>query len=247
MVWRLDWPALRQKKLQAGISGIIFLLCWGMQTLAAMVAATLPGEGFGLQSWAFALAATSVCVSYVGSALWMLERHRAGNIALWITSLLSLAGAWVTLPHTGAGIEWWLWKLQPIVSGLMLGLPLAAMLLGHWYLNWPGMQLAPLRRLILGMGVVAIVGTLLSGFAFANFWAGSPTMGMNMIAFLALRWLFGLVGILALTWMAYQTLKIPNTQSATGILYVAVIGSFVGELAALLLPNLMQAAAVMPL
>ena len=39
----------------------------------------------------------------------------------------------------------------------------------------------------------------------------------------------------ALIWMAWQTLKIPNTQSATGILYVAVIGVFVGELTGLLL------------
>jgi formate-dependent nitrite reductase membrane component NrfD len=35
--------------------------------------------------------------------------------------------------------------------------------------------------------------------------------------------------------MVWETLKIPNTQSATGILYVAVIGTFVGELTGLLL------------
>ena len=38
-----------------------------------------------------------------------------------------------------------------------------------------------------------------------------------------------------LTFMAWHTLKIPNTQSATGILYAAVIGTFLGELTALLL------------
>jgi len=38
-----------------------------------------------------------------------------------------------------------------------------------------------------------------------------------------------------LAWMAWQTLKIPNTQSATGILYVAVITVFIGELTSLLL------------
>jgi hypothetical protein len=35
--------------------------------------------------------------------------------------------------------------------------------------------------------------------------------------------------------MAWKTLKIPNTQSATGILYVGVIGTFLGELTAMLL------------
>jgi hypothetical protein len=35
--------------------------------------------------------------------------------------------------------------------------------------------------------------------------------------------------------MARRTLEIPNTQSATGILYVAVLGVFTGELTGLLL------------
>ena len=60
-------------------------------------------------------------------------------------------------------------------------------------------------------------------------------MSVSWLLFVVLRWSFGLVGVLALVWMAWQTLKIPNTQSATGILYVAVIGVFVGELTGLLL------------
>ena len=44
------------------------------------------------------------------------------------------------------------------------------------------------------------------------------------------RWLSGLVGTAVLTTMSWYTLKIPNTQSATGILYVAVICVFLGEL-----------------
>ena len=44
-----------------------------------------------------------------------------------------------------------------------------------------------------------------------------------------------LAGVLGLTAMTWQTLKIPNTQSATGILYVAVIFAFLGELTSQLL------------
>jgi hypothetical protein len=51
----------------------------------------------------------------------------------------------------------------------------------------------------------------------------------------ALRWIAGILGTAVLTAMAWQTLKIPNTQSATGILYVAVIATFLGELTSLLL------------
>ena len=35
--------------------------------------------------------------------------------------------------------------------------------------------------------------------------------------------------------MTWYTLKVPNTQSATGILYVAVITTFLGELSGQLL------------
>ena len=41
--------------------------------------------------------------------------------------------------------------------------------------------------------------------------------------------------VLRMIWMAWRTLDIPNTQSATGILYVAVLGVFIGELTGLLL------------
>jgi hypothetical protein len=53
--------------------------------------------------------------------------------------------------------------------------------------------------------------------------------------FIALRWLSGLLGTLALAILTWQTLKIPNTQSATGILYAGVICAFIGELTAQLL------------
>jgi hypothetical protein len=43
--------------------------------------------------------------------------------------------------------------------------------------------------------------------------------------------------------MTWLTLKIPNTQSATGILYAAVILAFIGELTA----QLMSDAASYPL
>ena len=53
--------------------------------------------------------------------------------------------------------------------------------------------------------------------------------------FLALRWLAGLIGTLVMAGMTWQTLKVPNTQSATGILYAGMILAFIGELTAALL------------
>jgi hypothetical protein len=123
-----------------------------------------------------------------------------------------------------------------VTSGLVLGITFAAMLLGHWYLNSPGMELDPLRRLLEFMGLAVVAQMLMSAVGLSGelHFLGSEPHAAWWI-FVLLRWSFGLVGVLALIVMAWQTLKIPNTQSATGILYVAVIGTFVGELMALLL------------
>lgn len=124
--------------------------------------------------------------------------------------------------------------LSHLTSGLLLGLTMAAMLLGHWYLNAPGMELEPLRRLLILLGVVVLLHAVVCG---TGLWleATSRHLATTWWLFVALRWLFGLVGVAALTVMAWKTLEIPNTQSATGILYVAVIGAFVGETMSLLL------------
>jgi hypothetical protein len=58
------------------------------------------------------------------------------------------------------------------------------------------------------------------------------------LAILALRWLAGLVGLPVLLWMSRKTLEIPNTQSATGILYVACLAAITGELASQLLGSI---------
>ncbi|MEX2315746.1 MAG: hypothetical protein WD669_01250 [Pirellulales bacterium] len=126
-------------------------------------------------------------------------------------------------------------NISKVTSGLLLGLTFAAMLLGHWYLNSPGMQLAPLHRLLSAAALAVVLQAVVSAIGLACEYHYAPSLSIQWVLFLALRWSFGIVGVLGLLWMAWQTLKIPNTQSATGILYVAVIGVFIGELAASLL------------
>ena len=106
------------------------------------------------------------------------------------------------------------------------------MFLGHWYLNTPTMELLPLRRLVVLMAIallaraaVSATGILLQASGFdVMFWI-----------FITLRWLSGLLATLLLTGMTWYALRVPNTQSATGILYAAVILTFIGELTSQLL------------
>jgi hypothetical protein len=55
------------------------------------------------------------------------------------------------------------------------------------------------------------------------------------VIFIALRWLAGLLGTAMLALMTWYVLKVPNTQSATGLLYASLILTFIGELTSLLL------------
>jgi hypothetical protein len=203
----------------------------GLATLAVL---TLFHRSVGA-AW---LAGSAAVLSFFGAASWLYEAPKPGKIILWLVALMSLAAAIVAATSRPGSLTSAdsLWTAATIpTSGLVLGLTMAAMLLGHWYLNAPGMSLAPLRRLILAASIAVCVQALLSGYDVATTLASTADVSTHWLLFVALRWSFGICGVLALFWMTWRTLDIPNTQSATGILYVAVIGVFVGELAAALL------------
>jgi hypothetical protein len=110
------------------------------------------------------------------------------------------------------------------------------MLLGHWYLNAPGMRVDALRRMIdLALAAWAAQTAVALAAAATSAGVGGRPVDAATMAMVSLRWLAGLVGLPVLLWMSRKTLDIPNTQSATGILYVACIAAIVGELAAQLL------------
>ena len=145
-----------------------------------------------------------------------------------------------------------------LLSGCLIGLTVNAMLLGHWYLNAPGMRVDALRRsidqtlvvwaLLLVVTLVGVGWQFTTAGAAGTGWldrsgaavaaaAGGGTAGLDQtgLALLWLRWLAGLVGLPVLLVMSRKTLDIPNTQSATGILYVACLAVILGELTAQLL------------
>jgi hypothetical protein len=166
------------------------------------------------------LAIVAAVMSYVGAIVWLYEKKTAGWWLLVLIAAIHLGGLATGLPSTGGGLPAWI-LLDRATSALLLGFTFAAMLLGHWYLNTPSMKLEPLKKLVLGMALLAVVRGLMSGWGIVNGWsllAEGGGAGSLLLAFL---------GLCLMTW---ETLRIPNTQSATGILYVAVILSFLGEL-----------------
>jgi hypothetical protein len=175
-------------------------------------------------------------LSYTGSVLWLYEKPRAGIVALALLSAVSLWGAWqaTAWPAADGALGTVLCALDPLSGGLVLGFTMAAMFLGHWYLNSPGMAIGPLMRLVVLIGAAVCLRAAVEAAAL-DLELRSTAIGSDQVLFLVLRWLSGIIGAFALAVMAYRTLKIPNTQSATGILYVCVIATFLGELVSLLM------------
>lgn len=205
----------------------------GLNALAALVIWLAPQAGSHV--WPAVVAAVA---SYLAAASWLYEKAGPGLLALAAAAATSLTGALLNEPSRlpgAANSARWLGPADPATGGAVLGVTMAAMLLGHWYLNAPGMSLAPLFRLIhLMIAVLAVRAALAAGGLFLT-WHAGENFDLTQWLFVALRWLTGLVGAIIVALMARETLKVPNTQSATGILYVGVIVTFIGELTSLLL------------
>src|SRR5215471_3557936 len=126
-------------------------------------------------------------------------------------------------------------------SAALLGGACTAMILGHWYLIIPSMQVAHLQSLVkihIASMVVRIVVVGAAVFVAMVTW--EPGLGPSFRSYITslngiffwLRVLFGLAGPALLSYLTWETAKIRSTQSATGILYVDFFTVVVGEVLA---------------
>jgi hypothetical protein len=221
-------------------SGFFRVHLWvlmGLNTFASLVIISDRGAFGSAGQVLLALAICCVVISYIGAAVWLYEKHRAGSAMLYAVALVSLLAAALATPWSSSAtpLSILLGILDLVTGGMVLGSTLAAMLLGHWYLNTPTMELVPLKRLILLMAAAIILrGGLCAAGLLLQLGAGQ-SLETGFWIWLSLRWLSGLLGTIVLAKLAWETLKVPNTQSATGILYALVILAFIGELTAQLL------------
>lgn len=159
--------------------------------------------------------------------------------ARWM-SIPSLLGGYafyrVQSDLTGAEglIPWIAW----ILGGCIFCAALFAMNLGHWYLNVHGIPLAHLKRATNVFGSCLIARLLWDAWFLAT---GKVFYGGEWISFvkfmtrldgflLLIAFSFGLLFPLASLCFVHGTLKLKNTQSTTGILYVILCAVLIGDL-----------------
>ena len=190
------------------------------------------------QSMLFTLVLTIAALSYVGAVIWLYEKSRSGQWILTALTLLTLFTAYKSsvLPSASTPTHHVMLIADIITSGLVVGSVMTAMLLGHWYLNTPTMNLIPLRKLLWLCVIATVLRALLSGSGTALTLLQTDVTNTWWI-FVSLRWISGIIGSLGLIYMTFLTLRVPNTQSATGILYAATIVVFIGELTARVLAD----------
>ena len=228
------------KHVSSGFYRVHLWVLLGLNTFASLVVySQRDALAEPLMSWqlVLGLAIALVAISYVASVVWLYENLQLGSVLILVLAAVALVAAifatsWAKVVEPVAVA---LAILDLASSGVLLGVTLAAMFLGHWYLNTPTMELLPLRRLVSFMAIAILIRTFVSGAGLALQLGDPQPVSMLFWVFVAFRWLSGLLGTLAMAAMSWYALKVPNTQSATGILYAGVILAFLGELIAMLL------------
>jgi hypothetical protein len=119
----------------------------------------------------------------------------------------------------------------------MSGVALMDMLLGHAYLTASKMTMRPFVRLHVSLAVITVVRAICAiGVAMIMLRSRPIELFWDRFGlFVVTRWLVGLAVPVVFIYMAYNCIKRRATQSATGILYVAGVLIFIGEIIGLYL------------
>lgn len=131
-------------------------------------------------------------------------------------------------------------------SSLFLGAATLGMLFGHWYLAKPKMPLAPFKNITLVFFAATVVQLCVAAVAAAAYFLRLPLFDPRLLErlfrfgdlgiFFVFRLIIGTFASLLLSYLTFTTLadenipKINRTRAATGLLYIAILSAFTGEL-----------------
>jgi protein NrfD len=230
----------------------------GLAAILMVIALAFPfatpvkaGQGGGAVSvgisfgWIALVVSTALTVFYWATVGRVLTRFRTAILGLAVVAGL---GA-IVLEALDLSIGWGmplraLAVASFLTSAAMLGGACTAMILGHWYLVIPSMQVSHLQSIvrvhIVSMAARIVVVGAAVWFALATGHALDPILGPTFRRYIFSvagiffwqRVLFGLAGPAVLSYLTWETAKIRSTQSATGILYVDFFTVVVGEVLA---------------
>ena len=213
----------------------------GLGFLAARGAAReAPGPG---ALWSAASLWTLASLTFAAYLYTLWTENGLVRARLYLASLILglvavIANATMLMPPGFGAIGAITYALTAVTSALTLGLVSCAMLFGHWYLIDLEMPVDYIRSFVRVLAIVLVVDLVALGLAIALpamlGSAASAAAVRDLFAshsgLLAVRLLLGPIATIILVWMCWQTLKIPQTMAATGLLYIAIMSVLVGEM-----------------
>lgn len=196
---------------------------WVLSPLTLALAFTFPSE-LRAMGWAFGIL----------QALFLAAVYSQRPLLEWVSgAAATAAGAWLVwrggLLSCPGGCT--AGAVQALVGAVFLGGVTNGMVLGHWYLNQARLPIEPLKQATLIM-LGGIVLSLVAGLADR----GSLASGVVPGGFVAMSassywwaWLALTVGTGVLGFAVRETVRTRSTQSATGLLYIAMLTATVGQ------------------
>lgn len=133
-----------------------------------------------------------------------------------------------------------------IESSLFLGAATLGMLFGHWYLVKPKMDLSPFKKITLVFLAATAAQFFMAALYVILYFLKAPLFDAHLLdrlfrfadlgIFFMFRFILGTLTSLVIAYLTYTTLsdenipKINRTRAATGLLYMAILSAFTGEL-----------------
>lgn len=225
------------------------LAAGGLAVAAALALSNRLPDSF-LRFCAVATAISAIVASYLSTGTLVTTRAVLAAVALlwyvWlglrpgtrIPALLALAASAVALGSeciARPGMA--LCVAGAVSSALLIGSVAIGMVLGHWYLIVPGLSIQPLRHgtywfcgALVARWIVVVIGLIIGGWEVLRV---SGALGLFLSAlglFFVFRVLTGLVAPVPIARLTWRTVHMRSTQSATGLLYIAIFFVMFGEL-----------------
>lgn len=224
-------------RFNAGLGVVLMLVALAFRPAGL----TMGGDVRGVSAAAL-MAATAALVVYwatVGRALAAVR-----PALLWAAAICgaaALVGDALAAAPVGPLLAAPLTIASFFTSAALLGGASTAMILGHWYLVLPSMDVSLLQSVVKFHIASTFLRIVIVGaavwFAIASWQLPSGVRFERYIlsidgVFFWQRVLFGLAAPVVLAYLTWETAKIRATQSATGILYVDFFTVMVGEVLA---------------
>ena len=223
-------------RFNAGFAAALLLVALAMRPDEVTLGTDV--QGAGLSALMVATGALLIYWATIGRVLawlrplWLWTAVLSGAAALVMQGMAVAAGAGTPVAAMTVA--------SFVTSAALLGGTSTAMILGHWYLVIPSMEVSLLQSIVkFHIGSTALRILVVSAVVWwALVAAELPEPGFERYilsidgVFFWQRILFGLLGPVVLAYMTWETAKIRSTQSATGILYVDFFTVIVGEVLA---------------